>query len=414
MFDQIFKCGATIERYRAAPLRQSRVSHLSHWAEQGAKPQTLRRVARAQLMATRYLNLGGEGEVSRAALSEAVGLWAGRKDGRRRPSRASRQQFARYAADWLTFAGRLEPADKPRTRDEERLEAYVRYMLRERGCSESTMGVYRGRVAAFLRHIKDAGLALADTTSASVDEMLCSKGEASGCCRLTIAGYVCALRSFFHYAEGRAWCRAGIAESIMFPRVYRQASLPSGPSPEDVGSLIATTDGDRPASVRDRAILLLLAVCGLRAGEVRRLRLEDIDWDAGTLCLHHTKNGLSRTHPLSHSVGEALIRYLRKVRPRTVWREVFLTVRAPVRPLCPAGIPQMVRWRMRQAGIDGPRRGAHSLRHAFAQRLLAEGFSMHEIGECLGHRSPAATAIYAKVDLASLRQVADLGLEGLA
>lgn len=414
MFDQIFKCAATIERYRAAPLRQSRVSYLSHWAEQGAKPLTLRRLARAQLMAIHYLDLGAEGGVSRAALSEAVSRWARRNTGRRGPSAQDRAAFARQVAGWLRFAGRLESSAKPRSRNEDRVEAYVQHMLRERGCSASTMLVNRGRVAEFLRHIEGEGLALADVEASTVDDALRRKAEASGCSRVTLAGHATALRSFFRYAESRSWCQAGIAESIVAPRIYRLAGLPSGPSREEVRSLIATTDGDRPASVRDRAILLLLSVCGLRAGEVRRLRLEDIDWDAGTLCLRNTKNGRSRTHPLGSSVGAALIRYLREVRPSTAWREVFLTVRAPVRPMCGAGIPVMVRWRMRKAGIEGPRRGAHSLRHAFAQHLLAEGFSMHEIGECLGHRCPTATAVYAKVDLASLRQVADIGLEGLA
>lgn len=365
-------------------------------------------------MAIRYLDLGEEGEVTPAALSEAVSRWARRDTGRRGPSARDRAAFARQVTGWLRFAGRLESSGKPRSRNEERVEAYVQHMLRERGCSASTTLAVRGRVAEFLRHIEGEGLALADVEGSTVDDALRRKAEASGCSRVTLAAHATALRSFFRYAESRSWCQAGIAESIVAPRIFRLASLPSGPSREEVRSLIATTDGDRPASVRDRAILLLLSVCGLRAGEVRRLRLEDIDWDAGTLCLRNTKNGRSRTHPLGSSVGAALIRYLREVRPSTAWREVFLTVRAPVRPMHGSGIPEMVRWRMRKAGIEGPRRGAHSLRHAFAQRLLAEGFSMHEIGECLGHRCPEATAVYAKVDLASLRQVADIGLEGLA
>ena len=117
---------------------------------------------------------------------------------------------------------------------------------------------------------------------------------------------------------------------------------------------------------------------------------------------------------LSRRVGEALARYLRHARPHTDVREIFLALTAPTRPLSASAISSVVRSRMQRCGIKCPRRGAHALRHAFAQRLLDEGFLMQEIGGCLGHRSLDSTAVYAKVALAGLRQVADFDLEGLA
>ena len=142
--------------------------------------------------------------------------------------------------------------------------------------------------------------------------------------------------------------------------------------------------------------------------------MDDINWDAETLRVHRPKTGRTDLFPLSRRVGDAIARYLRDARPRTdPRREVFLSSRAPSGPLSLSKISSIVRSRMQRCGIDCPRPGAHALRHAFAQRLLEEGFSMQEIGDCLGHRSPASTAIYAKVDLARLRQVADFDLEGL-
>ena len=161
------------------------------------------------------------------------------------------------------------------------------------------------------------------------------------------------------------------------------------------------------------ALLLTLSVYGLRAGEARGLRLDDIDWDAETLRVHRPKTGRTDLFPLSRRVGDAIARYLREARPRTDARAVFPSSRAPSGPLSLSKISSIVRNRMQRCGIDCRRRGAHALRHAFAQRQLEEGFSMQEIGDCLGHRSPASTAIYAKVDLARLRQVADFDLEGL-
>ena len=173
-------------------------------------------------------------------------------------------------------------------------------------------------------------------------------------------------------------------------------------------------DHHRPSALRDRAILLLLAVYGMRAGKVRGLRLDDIGWEAGIIRLRRPKTGSNGTYPLTRTVGEAIVRYLREARPRSTAREVFLTLRAPVQPLGASLMPVMVGTRMRAADIKCERRSAHSLRHACAQRLLEEGLSMQEIGDCLGHRSPQSTGRYAKVALARLREVADFDLEGLA
>ena len=144
------------------------------------------------------------------------------------------------------------------------------------------------------------------------------------------------------------------------------------------------------------------------------LRLEDIDWEAGSLTVRRPKPGRAGRYPLVRSAGDAILRYLRAVRPRRDNREIFLTLVAPVRPLGPGAISAVVRSRMRRLGIDSQRRGAHALRHAFAQHLQDQGFSMKVIGDCLGHRSPASTAVYAKADLAGLRQVADFDPEWLA
>jgi integrase len=204
-----------------------------------------------------------------------------------------------------------------------------------------------------------------------------------------------------------------LAAAITAPRQYRHEGLPIGPSWDDVRRLLAAAEGDRPADIRDRALLMLLAVYGLRAGEVTALCLKDFDWEREMLSVPRGKSQRPRTYPLCRPTGDAVLRYLREVRPRSDRREVFLTLVAPFRPLTANSLGRAVSRRFRALGLTLPHYGAHALRHACASHLLAQGLSLKEIGDHLGHRSPDATRIYAKVDLAALRAVGDVDLEGL-
>ena len=135
------------------------------------------------------------------------------------------------------------------------------------------------------------------------------------------------------------------------------------------------------------AMLMLLAVYGLRAGEVTALRLKDFDWEREILSVSHGKSQRPRIYPLCRPVGDAVLRYLREVRHRSDRREVFLTVVAPFRPLTVAALGRMVRRRFHALGLTLPHYGPHALRHACATHLLAQGLSLKEIGDHLGHRS---------------------------
>jgi integrase len=175
--------------------------------------------------------------------------------------------------------------------------------------------------------------------------------------------------------------------------------------------MLADVDTDRPRDIRDRAILLLLAVYGMRRGEVAALRLDQIDWAGRTLRLFRLKRRQAQIYPLVPSVAEALARYVDTVRPPSSCQEVFLRMHAPRRPLNATSIYSVANRRFVALGIQAAHRGGHALRHACAVRLLAEGLTIKEIGDHLGHRSTAATSVYAKVNMAALREVGafDLG-----
>jgi site-specific recombinase XerD len=286
-------------------------------------------------------------------------------------------------------------------------------MLRDRGFSPDTIKQRRWSINHFLAHIDAAGLQLSQLTVAQVDELLLKMVRDQGYARKTIRTRVTALRSFFRFAEERGWCRPHLAAAIMAPRMFPHESLPLGPSWDDVQRLIASAQGDRRVDIRDRALLLLLAVYGLRAGEVVALRLEDFDWEQEIVTVRSGKRQRPRIYPLCQPVGDAVLRYLQEVRPRSDRREVFLTLLAPFRPLSVSGLGNIPRKRLRVLGVILPHYGTHALRHACATHLLAQGLSLKEIGDHLGHRSPEATRIYAKVDLAGLRIVGDIDLEDL-
>ena len=176
--------------------------------------------------------------------------------------------------------------------------------------------------------------------------------------------------------------------------------------------MLAEMNTDRPLDIRDRAIIMLLAIYGLRSSEVARLRLDDLDWERECLLIQRAKRGPAQIYPLLPSVGNAIAKYLETIRPSSPYRELFLGLHAPHRPLGPkTGLYKIVSKRLAPLDVRTAHHGPHSLRHACANRLVAEGLSLKEIGDHLGHRRTESTRIYAKVDLAGLREVAafDLG-----
>jgi integrase len=175
--------------------------------------------------------------------------------------------------------------------------------------------------------------------------------------------------------------------------------------------LLKDADTDNAIDIRDRAIMLLLAVYGLRSGEVRGLRLQDIDWDNKVLRVPRPKQRTRASYPLADTVSMAIRRYLDKVRPKSEDDHLFLTMRGPFVGL--TALSHLLRSRLKGLGIVVTRFGAHGLRHACAARLVEQGLSFKAIGDYLGHRSADATRIYAKVDLVGLRQVADFDFGGL-
>ena len=417
MFDQLFQKPFVLARQRNGPLAEERGSYLAHCAEQQMSRRTLRSIARFTLIVTKALCLAERPSklVTRAEVKAEVDRWLGRRS-RQSTARQIRLlgvDFTSHVIRWLTFLGWLQPTVPIQQLYAREVAQFTDYMLRERGLSPQTV-VYRCRaIRQFLAEIDEADFRLDQLAVTQLDELLVRKIRDNGYARTTIQTLVSALRPFFRFGEQHGWCRPGLAAAIMAPRLYRHEGLPTGPDWNDVKRLLAAVEGDRPAHIRDRALLMLLAVYGLRAGEVTALCLKDFDWERELLSVPHSKSQRPRNYPLCRPVGDAVIRYLREVRPRSDRRQVFLTLVAPFRPLVANSLGRAVYRRLHALGLILPHYGSHVLRHACATHLLAQGLSLKEIGDHLGHQSSDATRIYAKVDLAALRAVGEFALEGL-
>ena len=185
---------------------------------------------------------------------------------------------------------------------------------------------------------------------------------------------------------------------------WRGASLPRTLETSQVKAMIAGCDLGTEVGLRDQAILVVLARLGLRTAEVAALRLEDLDWRVGQVLVRGKGNRVERL-PVPVAVGEALTGYLTGGRPRCACRSVFVTARGrPPRPLTATAVRRVVARACARAGL--PRLGAHRLRHTLASDMLRAGTPLAQVGQVLRHRAQLSTAIYAKVDHASLRELA--------
>ncbi len=287
-------------------------------------------------------------------------------------------------------------------------EGYAQWLARYRGLAPRTIAIRQSRGQKLLAWLSARGtpVHLADLSVADLDAYLADKALTLR--RSTRADLTCSLRDFLRYLYAHELITQDLAPTVLSPTLYAFERLPAALTPEEVQAVLEQARQDRtPIGLRNYAILLLLATYGLRAGEVVRLRIEDIDWRNECLHVRQSKTGRATVLPLLAPVGEAILDYLREGRPTTEVREVFLRALAPLQPFRQgASLYCMVARQLAQAGIEpAGKRGPHTFRHARAISLLRASVPMKAIGDLLGHTVPAATAIYLKLATDDLRDV---------
>lgn len=306
----------------------------------------------------------------------------------------SHQEGAQLFVTHLRAVGALSPPTPTAESTRPVLEQFSAWMRHHRGVRASTLGNYLPLLHEFV-------VALGDDTvtydAAGVRAFILARASRAG--RERARSLVNAVRMFLRFLAVRGSCPADLVAAV--PRVarWRLAALPRYLVADDIARLLATCDPDTTVGARDHAVMLLCVRLGLRAGDVRDLRLGDVDWSRGRLRVLG-KGRCETWLPLPQEVGDALLHYLERFRPAISDDHVFLRVHAPLGPLPSSGpIAKLVRRAIERAGVVAPARGAHVLRHSAATVLLREDVPLDVIGAVLRHRSVESTAHYAKVDV---------------
>lgn len=301
----------------------------------------------------------------------------------------------------LSDLGLLPPPDPPAGSPLDAvLIRFHRYLLDERGLASSTACAYLWRARHFVAGYAPGGQ-LDGVTAGDITRAVLAESAA-----LSVGSaqfFVAALRAFLRFCNMEGLAAADLSGAALAVTGRRRSALPNGISSGDTKALLRSCDRREAVGRRDYAVIVMLLRLGLRAGEVAALRLDDLDWRAGEVVVHGKGRHDSRL-PLPTDVGEGIAEYLRRGRPKTTGREVFLSASAPITALGRGGVSSIVRRACRRAGVAPF--GAHRLRHTMACEMVGAGVPLAEISQVLRHRSLVSTAIYARVDLDQLRQLA--------
>jgi integrase/recombinase XerD len=309
---------------------------------------------------------------------------------------------ARLFASHLRDIGIIAAPVRQEFKDPELWVAFGHWMRQQRGTCDVTLSIYSRPVRELLARMGEEPSRL---QASMLRDFVLEKHRSCGWAKAKKC--TTALRMFLRFLIAKGYCAVGLEAAVPTLAHWRLATLPRYLQAEEVERVIASCDRSSPVGRRDRAILLLLARLGLRAGDIVHLQLSDIDWKNALIQV--SGKGRRQTQlPLTQEIGQAIVEYLQDGRPRSSADTVFVRCRAPFRPFhSSCAVSMIVDLALRRARMLRPNRGAaHLLRHSVATSMLREGASLEDIGSILRHSSIETTQIYAKVDITALRQIA--------
>lgn len=306
--------------------------------------------------------------------------------------------FVRYLAEARIAA---EPVSSPAP-GASRIAAFQDWLRVRRAVSDVTIQSHTFKLKALLAVVGSDPAAL---DAAGIRRTIIALAETSS--RFHTRNLVVTLRHYLRFLTERGECPAHLAEAIPVLSTRGAETLPRHLEPARVEALIAACDPATSAGKRDRAVLLLLARLGLRAGDIVAMRLDAVAWDEGSLRVCG-KGRREAALPLPQDVGDALFDYVQNARPVVADDRLFLRTIPPFAALASSpAVAHIVKRALRRAGItDAPSRGAHMLRHSAATGMLRAGATMESIAAILRHRSVETTNLYARVDVGMLGEVA--------
>lgn len=313
------------------------------------------------------------------------------------------QQMLQLVVPGHTYNGRSQNLPEPFL---ENVPDFFAFLRRERGLRERTVVQYQHYLRLLESYLRKTEIrTLSDLSPGVISAFITEFGQ-QGNNKRSVQSLCSILKVFLRYLFRIDLLERDLSRQIESPRNYRLANLPRSVSWDEVRQMLEAVDRRTPIGKRDYAILLLLVTYGLRAREVAALTLDDIDWKRDRLHVPERKAGHSTVYPLSPVVGEAILDYLQHGRPKTEARALFFRAFAPYTPVAWFVVSDRAKHYLRKADINVLRPGSHTLRHTCVQHLLDAHVSLKTIGDYVGHRTPDATNIYAKVNIEALREVA--------
>jgi len=409
--EEFYRCARTLSKLRQGPLRGFLEEFCAWLSNRCYSRWAIRKI----LGDVSHLNtyLGGISEL------QCVKLTAADIDGffKVYPSRCQHrgplQEHLRRVSfsinrfvEYLQNAGRFDECKSPPCYQPLR-DAYVDWMRRHQHSADGTLDLRAHFIVRFLQWLGPQATfgRLSELNAKRVEQFFIAYAQQAGhAARRSMAA---ALRMFLRFALHAGLIQEHLDLAVPTLRTYKLSTVPRGLSEAQASQVLASVDRSSPVGKRDYAILQLLRSYGVRGGQVRRLKLTDIQWAQDRIRFRAMKRGKDSLLPLTAEVGTSLLDYLKNARAPGAWAEVFLTCRPPYHPL-PASttLSEIVRRYIQAAGIELPSQGAHAFRHGFATRMVAQGYSLKAVADVLGHRLLSTTFLYTKVDFTALQQVA--------
>jgi len=314
-----------------------------------------------------------------------------------------RPAFVGMVRKFVGFLEQSQVVQRPApTTGDSRIQAYLDWLREHRGLADNTIEARRKLMNQLLPLLGPDPFVY---DAAGVRSVILAESQRRSA--VNMKDVVTVLRSYLRYLATQGQCPPTLDQAVPSVAHWKHSNIPKSLPAAKVETLINSCDTTTATGMRDRAILLLLARLGLRAGDIMTLRIDDIDWQHGTLRVCG-KSRRAENLPLPQDVGDAILKYLTEARSAVPIAQVFLCSLAPCRPFADSHtVSSIVCRTLARAGInDAPSRGAHMLRHSAATSLLRAGTPLAAIGAVLRHRSIDTTAQYAKVDIASLKRIA--------
>jgi integrase/recombinase XerD len=404
VIDDLYRAPAFIERARHSWLRQVIDGFLADLAAQRYSKGSLRFHCSRLLALSEFMAGKGVREVNQ--LPQWVGPFVAQAHITDYSCRKWQLLFARFISYLQQNKFIPPPASPTPSATTLLVDDYIQYLRDLRGLSGGWLAASRQLCQSLLTFMAAESVDHFHAVGPDlIHRFIVSQGRQ--CTRETLSGRCSVLRNFLSFLRRRRIISVDLAAVVVRPRLYQHERCPRFLTRPEIESVLVAIDRSTALGRRNHAMILLLAVYGLRGGEVIRLRLNDIDWRNQILHIRRRKAGNNSTYPLSSEVGEAIVAYLQQGRPTSPLREVFLRTCAPFTRLASsASLNFWVKRYVARSGIRVARPGTHSFRYSCAQRLFEQGMPIKSIGDFLGHRGTVTTQRYTKIALEQLREVA--------